>query len=56
MFKCLFGPLHFHKVNIKKGTAITYSASYSMGSCPLTQVIVFPGSKIACYSDKISKL
>ena len=32
----LFGPLIFTIVKLKKGPAITYRASYSSGSCPLT--------------------
>ena len=43
----------FTIANLKKGTAITHSASYSMGLCPLTLVIAFPEGLIACYSDKI---
>ena len=32
---------------------MTYSASYSMGSCTLALVIAFPEVQIAHYSDKI---
>ena len=32
----------FTNVNLKKGPAMTFSASYSMGSCPLAIVIAIP--------------
>ena len=35
---------NFTVVNFKKGPAITYSASYSLGSCPLAIIIAVPGN------------
>ena len=44
---------NFARVNSKKGPSITYSASYSMGSCPLAQVISFPSAR---YKDHLITL
>ena len=46
MVKWSMGPFIFTDVNLKKGPAITLSASYSMGSCPLAIVIAFPHREI----------
>ena len=44
----------FTIVNSKKGPAITYSASYSMDSCPLAFSYCFSLHLIACYLDKMN--
>ena len=40
--KLFIGFFHFYNSKFKGKTSNTYSASYSMGSCPLAIVIVFP--------------
>ena len=43
LFNCSLGPYIFTIVNIKKRPAITFSPSYSIGFCPLTEVIAWDG-------------
>ena len=41
-FNCLLDPYHFYSCKFEERTSNNYSASYSIGSCPLALVITFP--------------
>ena len=55
MVNLFIGSFHFYSGKYKEKTSNTYSALYSMGSCPFSYSCYFSSHiQNACYSDKIA--